>query len=62
MGHWHAGLRLAFAGGVALGAQYRQTLVVAALDIGPDHVDPFAGVGAVGFGQGPQGLARQGDR
>ena len=47
---------------VPLGTQHRQPLVVRALDVGPDDVDPVACVGAVGLGQRPEGLARQRDR
>ena len=47
---------------VALGAQHRQPFVVGALGLGAGDVDPLAGVGAVGLGQGAQRLARQRDR
>ena len=49
-------------GGVALGPQDRQPLVVGALRLGARDVDPLACVGAVGLGQRPERLAGQRDR
>ena len=54
LGHQH--------GGVALGAQRRQPLVVGALRLAARDVDPLACVGAVGLGQSGQRLAGQRDR
>ena len=47
---------------VAFGAQYRQTLVVAALGVAAGDVDQLAGLGAVLLGQAGQRLAGQRQR
>ena len=49
-------------GGVALGPQRGEALVVGALRLGARDVDPLARVGAVGLGQRAQRLAGQRDR
>jgi hypothetical protein len=49
-------------GGVALGAQGGEPLVVGALRLGARDVDPLAGVRPVRLGQRTQGLASQRDR
>ena len=49
-------------GGVALGPQHRESLVVRALRLGARDVDPLARVGAVGLGQRTQRLTGQRNR
>jgi hypothetical protein len=49
-------------GGVALGPQGGEALVVGALRVGARHVDPLACVRSVGLGEGTERLPCQRDR